>query len=285
VLRKLPRRLRVELYHLRRLGPSGYARHNWWVYTKERSLPRPSTAEPFDIGGSAPIVLHESTLDTVTSHWLDREGIEELDAFRRVALGCSTFLDIGAAQGIFSAAFCAITGGHAYALEPSQSMWPALVALIELNPEFEITPFQLAVGATAGSQAVEAHGAQFRRVTSAEAATDTMEVETLDDFAALHGVRPEFVKIDVEGMELDVLRGGAATFREVVEVIMLEIHPRILMQGEGFAGIQELLTSLGFRLLTLQFAPIADLAGSLVDGRGIPLRVMNVVCQKVPAST
>jgi FkbM family methyltransferase len=280
-----PRRLRVELYHLRRLGPGGYTRNKWRKHAT-RGGQEPRANAPFDIGAPVPITLHESTVPGVVSHWVDRgQGTEELDAFRRVAPGHSTFLDIGAAQGIFSAAFCALTDRRAYAFEPSPTMFEGLVALIDLNPDFKITPFQLALGAKAGSQAVESRGAQFRGVRSAQANADTMSVETLDNFVALHGLAPDFVKIDVEGMELDVLRGGAQTFSGPVAAIMLEVHPRILMQGEGIAGVQELLNGFGFRLFTLDFAPIAHLADSLVDRRGRPLRAMNIVCQRSSPQT
>jgi FkbM family methyltransferase len=234
---------------------------------------------PFDIGARVPIVLHDSTVPGVRSHWVDAgQGTPELDAFKRLAPGHATLLDIGAARGIFSAAFCALTDGHAYAFEPSPTMFEGLEALIELNPEFKITPAKIALGAVAGSQLVETHGAQFRGVRSAEANGAAMEVETLDDFVARHDLAPDFVKIDVEGMELEVLRGGAETFSGPVEVIMLEVHPRILMKGESVSDIQVLLAGFGFSLFTLDLAPIADLDRHLRPRRGLPPRATNIVC-------
>jgi FkbM family methyltransferase len=234
---------------------------------------------PFDIGARVPIVLHDSTLPGIRSHWLDAgQGTPELDAFKRAAPGHATFLDIGAACGIFSAAFCALTDGHAYAFEPSPTMFEGLEALIELNPEFKITPVKIALGAVAESRLVETHGAQFRGVGSAEANGAAMDVETLDDFVGRHDLAPDFVKIDVEGMELEVLRGGAETFSGPVEVIMLEVHPRILMKGEGVSDIQVLLAGFGFSLFSLDLAPIADLDRHLTPRRGLPPRATNIVC-------
>jgi FkbM family methyltransferase len=246
-----------------------------------RHAPVPRVDVPFDIGAPVPIILHESTIQAVRSHWVDAgQGMRELAAFRRVAPGYSTFLDIGAAQGIFSAAFCALTGGHAYAFEPSPSMFDELAALISVNPEFTTVPLKIALGAVAGVQGVQPNGAQFRGVDSAEAITEMMTVETLDSFVGRNELTPDFIKIDVEGMELEVLRGGAETFNRSVDVIMLEIHPGMLMRGEPVSDIQVLLDSFGFKLLTLDFAPISDLASHLGSGRRLLSPATNIVCAK-----
>jgi FkbM family methyltransferase len=283
-----PRRLRNERYRLRIFGPRDYSRNVWRRVTGRAPVPQADV--PFDIGAAVPIVLHESTVRAVRSHWVDvGPGMRELDAFRRVAPGHSAFLDIGAAQGIFSAAFCALTGRDAYAFEPAPSMFDDLVALIDANPEFSIKPFRVALGAVAGEQLAQSQGAQLRGVGSVEAntatmAAETMTVDTLDSFVARNGLTPDFVKIDVEGMELEVLRGGPDTFSRSVEVIMLEVHPTMLMHGEAVSDIQVLLDSFGFRLFTLDSAPIFDLADHVDSGRGPFPLASNIVCAKNPAA-
>ena len=284
VLRRcFPRRVHTELYQLRRLGSRGYTRNKWREHTT-RGGPEPQANVPFDIGAPVPIVLHDSTVSGVRSHWVvPGQSMKELDAFKRVAPGHSTFLDIGAGAGIFSAAFCALTDRHAYAFEPSPTMFERLTALADLNPGFEITPFKIGLGAVAGTQLVQLHDGLFRGVRSAEANTETMSVETLDHFVGRHELTPDFVKIDVDGMELEVLRGGAETFSGSVDVMMLEVHPRILMRaGEAVADIQVLLDGFGFRLFTLDFAPISDLARHVVSlsRRGLAPPATNIVCQK-----
>ncbi|HEY4452198.1 MAG TPA: FkbM family methyltransferase [Solirubrobacteraceae bacterium] len=271
--------MRDEIYRLRVLGAGDYARNKWRHASGRAPVPRANV--PFDIGAPVSIVLHESTLKAVRSHWVDHgQEMRELDAFRRLAPGHSTFLDIGAAQGIFSAAFCALTGGDAYAFEPSPSMFEELTALSGLNPQFHTTCLKFALGSVAGTQQAESHGAQLRGVELGDGDSDRMVVETLDDFAGHRALSPDFVKIDVEGMELEVLRGGAETFSRLVEAIMLEVHPEMLMRGEAVSDVQALLERFGFKLFTLDFAPIASLASHMAGGRRLAPPSTNIVCAK-----
>ncbi len=284
--RILPRRLRLEFNQVRRLGPTGYTRLQWRRARAERI--ELSANFPFDIGASVPIVLHESTLPGVRSHFVDRgRGTPELDAFKRLAVHHSTFLDIGAGAGIFSAAFCALTGRKAYALEPSPEMWTRISGLIELNPSLAIEPFNIALGAATGTQPVSVHGAQFRGEPGTDAHAQTMVVQDLDGFVAEHGLDPDFAKVDVEGMELEVLRGGADTFKESVDALMLEVHPRLLLGGRSVADVQAQLIDFGFDLFTLTFEPIDDLTRHLAANPR-RARAANVVCLKSappPAAT
>lgn len=281
--RYFPRRLRDELYHLRVLGARDYTRNKLRHATGRAPVPQANA--PFDIGAGVPIVLHETTLKAVRSHWVDYgQEMRELDAFKRMAPGHSTFLDIGAAQGIYSAAFCALTGGRAYAFEPSPVMFEELIALSKLNPGFQTSCLKVALGAEAGTQQAELHGAQWRGVDSGAQVGETMTVETLDSFVREEGLAPDFVKIDVEGMELEVLRGGAETFGRTVDVILLEVHPHMLMRGEAVSDIQVLLESFGFELFTLDFTAISSLAGELTSGRRLLPPSTNIVCRKVQAA-
>lgn len=53
--------------------------------------------------------------------------------------------------------------------------------------------------------------------------TETVRVTTVDSFALAENARPNFIKIDVEGFELEVLRGAEQTLRSgSIETLLLE---------------------------------------------------------------
>jgi FkbM family methyltransferase len=65
---------------------------------------------------------------------------------------------------------------------------------------------------------------------------------SLDDFAGARGLKVNALKIDVEGAELDVLRGASETFMRCRPVAHLSIHPAAIQQAAGsLAGVWELL--------------------------------------------
>jgi FkbM family methyltransferase len=275
-------RVRDEAHKARRLGAAKYLR-----YTRlERGEQRrhgPLGGRPFDVGGQRPIVLDASSLNAVRGHWLQSGlGIRELRAFQRLAPGHSVMLDIGAAEGIFAAAFCAITGGRALAFEPSPEMSARLDALMKRNPGFDITHVNVALAGADGAIATQtvADG-QLRAATDgALGARQTVPARTLDGVMQAYALHPDFAKIDVEGMEIDVLEGGAVTLGREVRTLMLEVHRPFLTGGRSASDLQRALRRLGFALFTLEMDPIGDLEGFLEAEPEISPGVTNVVCRR-----
>lgn len=258
----IPSRLREARFGLKRVGPARFVRYRR-LERVARRRPAPRAGEPFDIGG-ATIVLHASTVRSVLSHWVEYgHGIQELHAFKRLAPGHRLLLDIGAAEGIYAAAFCSLTGQRAWAFEPSPQMFDRLQQLCRLNPDLSIEATNIALGASAGERSVRQYAdGQFSAVGAPPGERDVMAVATLDAFVADHGLQPDMIKLDVEGMELDVLRGGQRTFREAVRTIVLEAHYELLGQlGHSMADLQAVLEDYGFRLESLDGARVDDLAG------------------------
>lgn len=80
------------------------------------------------------------------------------------------------------------------------------------------------------------------------ASTETIKVETLDNLVAPEAARPMLLKIDVQGFELDVLRGGEATLQNV-DAVFVESSFVELYSGQPLIGeIFEFLTARGFQL-------------------------------------
>jgi FkbM family methyltransferase len=58
---------------------------------------------------------------------------------------------------------------------------------------------------------------------AAEVVRERVKLTSLDAWCARTGTKPDFIKIDVEGVEESVLRGARETMRELRPVIMLEV--------------------------------------------------------------
>ena len=92
-----------------------------------------------------------------------------------------------------------------------------------------------------------------------EVATQTVEVRTLDDFAdELRAGGPSLLKIDVQGAELDVLRGGQEVL-QTFQWVYLEMSFVELYDGQPLADeIVDELRTRGFELTGTGVPPISD---------------------------
>jgi FkbM family methyltransferase len=142
-----------------------------------------------------------------------------------------TFLDVGANMGDFSliAAKTMQDDGRVLAFEPSPDNCRWMRRSIELNGYGSIELFEIALSDVTGEAAlylgdrIAKHSLLPRKI---EQDTITVTVETLDDFLESTGsTQVDMMKIDVEGAELKVLRGGAATLsRPGPMILMVDIH-------------------------------------------------------------
>lgn len=157
----------------------------------------------------------------------DQVNVERL--MRTVLTDSSSCVDIGAHQGAFLRLFLEISRqGHHYAFEPLPSLAEALrrdfptveVFACALSDRTGRVSFQHVIDHAAWS------GLKSQRYPN-NVVVETIEVDLrrLDDI--LPAEAPvEFIKIDVEGAELEVLRGAAATINRHRPWILLE-HAKI----------------------------------------------------------
>jgi FkbM family methyltransferase len=182
---------------------------------------------------------------------------EELDLLEQLIKPGQTVLDVGANMGSHTLAFCNFVGpaGRVHAFEPQRVMYQAMVATVALNSWTNAHCHMKAVGAAHArlllpSVNYEARS-NFGMMTLApdrsrantltyldDEAGEEVEVITLDslDLVACH-----LIKIDVEGMEIDVLRGAEQTIKTHRPLIYMECLP-----DERSRSALQLLKSLGY---------------------------------------
>lgn len=79
-----------------------------------------------------------------------------------------------------------------------------------------------------------------------------MITQTLDEIVEGHGMKPDFLKLDVQGAELDVLRGGEKAIISTCEFILLEVGMAEFNAGSPtFFQILSFMDQVGFEIFDL----------------------------------
>ena len=138
------------------------------------------------------------------------------------------FFDAGANAGYYSL-ICSRTNPSAkiYSFEPVGHTYMNFIRNIALNSCTNILPFNFGLSDKEGTQEMYFNasetGAGSLRDIRGTGAEETARFMRLDDFAEKYNAVPDVMKIDVEGSELFVLRGGEKTLRENSPIIFVEI--------------------------------------------------------------
>ncbi len=171
-------------------------------------------------------------------------------------------LDIGANVGAVTLALARFTAptGRVHSFEPGPPNLLRLRANLALNPELaaRITVHPAGVGETPGELQWQEETGNPGNAVLGNSGTHAVPVITLDDFTVQQGLpRLDFIKVDVEGMELSVFRGARHSLRQFRPLVYFETLDRYGDEhgGKNFALIEQLLGGeCGYRLCRLDRA-------------------------------
>ena len=187
--------------------------------------------------------------------------------------GIETVIDVGAHTGEFSSAIRAVLPeAYVYAFEPIPDCFPRIAK--RLGPNGRFKAFPVALGERSGP--VEFHRSSFTKSSSVLPMADlhrvafpwsagservTVQMKTLDDFLDEINMKPKvLLKLDVQGYELQVLKGATQTLKQV-DYVLTEVSFRPLYEGQAlFPDVFSFLTAGGF-----SFAGVLDQLRSPVD--------------------
>lgn len=164
------------------------------------------------------------------------------------------FVDAGANVGAYSlpAAQRVGRGGRVISFEAHPRTHALLAANVAANGLDWVTPLHMALGEAEGviAMAYEDRNPGETHVAEAGAAGVEVRLRRLDDALAELGVGAvDYLKVDVEGFELPVLRGAAGTIaaspRIAVQTELIGRHAS--RYGHSIAEIETLLRGLGLR--------------------------------------
>jgi len=196
-------------------------------------------------------IRHHYTGDRIRLHcyrhkgyWYHRRRREAqtMRLFQELIPEGATVLDVGGHIGYVALYLASLVGprGRVYTFEPGENNLPYLRRNTESQEN--ITVVERGAGACNerrsfyledltgqnNSFVKDFDVLEFNKAQAHALATRveevTVEVVTLDDFCRTESICPDFIKIDVEGFELEVLKGASALLREARPMLMVEIQ-------------------------------------------------------------
>jgi FkbM family methyltransferase len=172
-----------------------------------------------------------------------------------------TILDIGAHIGLMSIPFSKRTGpeGKVFAFEPTPTTVRVLEKTVKLNGGSNVSIEPYALSHKKGKLTFHISENEVDNSNSLvnNKRTDRMEnaievdVSTIDDIVREKGLeRIDFIKIDVEGAELQVLKGGDQTISKFRPPMILSIHPDSIKNfGDSQTEIWDYLKQHGYSII------------------------------------
>ena len=240
-----------------------------------------------DYDGTLKMKLRRSTYLGSLIYWHGYQSRSELMVLHGLLKPNMTFVDIGANMGEFTL-FAAkrLPLGSVHAFEPLPQLYTLLGDNVALNGFTNVHTYNLALSDAPGRLTMytstdvvlhgglnEGLGSLYRDESRSEVAGE-VSVSTLDDVLG-QVAHIDVIKIDVEGAEVNVLRGGCHLLERDKPAILIEInrnsliaagfHPDVLLDELAALGYRfELITvSKRRRLVPLDRAHVPDLCDVL----------------------
>lgn len=167
-----------------------------------------------------------------------------------------TLFDIGANNGNYSLTVAKLfPKSIIYSFEPSKFTFDQLVQ--NVKNELSITPYQIGFGEKrtktnlysdkVGSGMASTYHRQFENSEFKFHHIEKIDIDKLDNWVHQNRVMPDFVKIDVEGAELSVLRGGLNVLKNV-KAVQFEFGGTAIDAKNHFRDYWNFFTGLKFEL-------------------------------------
>ena len=201
--------------------------------------------------------------------------------------GAAVF-DIGANIGAHTLPLARLVGpnGKVYAFEPTAYAFGKLKRNLAQNPDLtpRVLAEQVRLTSPRAGDSPEIYSSwrlvgqepRHQKHFGIPKSTEGSRSMTLDDYWETAGSpKVEFIKLDVDGFEVEVIQGSQRMLKQCRAPICMELSPYVLEErGSSFAELFNVLGECGYQLVDLKRRfPIVDANGTLgtriPDGAGI----------------
>ena len=194
-----------------------------------------------------------------------RRSTPEEEFLTSLDLKGRTVYDIGGYIGLLTMVFAKAAGptGQVIVFEPNEGNCSKIQEHIRLNQVHNVKLLRLGIGDTkkenqififrrkdGGATGSMDENIQSQIIREGNFKQLQINVDTLDGAIATHGLpKPDFIKIDIEGMEYKALLGMSKTINNYSPQLYIEIHGADeLSKRENIRRIAELLQSWGYSI-------------------------------------
>ena len=168
------------------------------------------------------------------------------------------FIDIGAANGVYSFLLAPKAKENSFFIqcEPDHNMKKGLTENLKLlSKKFNKIKIKYVFDPIGNGNLVKRYETEYGHPSYLDTSKDTETIMSikLDYLVKKFGIIPNFIKIDVEGTEYDVLEGAKNVLLNYHPIIMLEKHPTLLPKNITIEKIDSFLNELNYKKEKLIF--------------------------------
>jgi FkbM family methyltransferase len=149
-------------------------------------------------------------------------------------------LDIGANVGVMAIVLSRkASAGQVFAFEPGTETRQTLMGNLASASSTNVEVIPTGVWSDTANLVLNlpegyGSGAFFATTTAAEHASESVPVQSIDDFVASRRLdRLDFIKIDAEGCEVAIFQGAVATMKRFAPTVTCELNPVALHRFQG----------------------------------------------------
>jgi FkbM family methyltransferase len=178
-------------------------------------------------------IVVPNSLDLITPYVLQEQNDwfeDEIKFLRRLLKPGQKIIDIGANYGVYTLSMAKTVGtaGSIWSFEPASVTASFLAAGIAANDFSQIVLEQSALSSACGTAQLSLNNdSELNSLVhedSQSGTTETVSLVTLDDCMDRYNWQEiEFIKIDAEGEETNILKGGQRFFSELSPLVQYEI--------------------------------------------------------------
>lgn len=179
-------------------------------------------------------------------------------------------IDAGAFTGDTSLPLSKITNRNVYAFEPFEDSFKILEKNIDDNNIYNIIPVNKSLGNINGERTLFLSGNNVQGITSDSSIRDydnelKVQETTLDKFVEDNNLNVGYITVDVEGAELDLLKGAENTIRTQKPILSISIYHKVSDYFEIIPWIDNL--DLGYEHKIVKEAPWSFIVDIVVQCR------------------